>query len=245
MAGVQAAPRLLASTTGQVVQVEDTSSPPPRGTSVLSALAPPFSSPSPASPMGFGSTSAGSEQGVSSPPFTSCPMPLTSREPCWAVLRRSSHRAMAADGSMPTDEDSMTKAMRRKALLNAQLTPGMSSKSKSFLSLSNSQLSSKLFNVGVSLGRNEEEILVSANALRHMEIDRVRASPNAKCTPVNHSLDDDEATDTVDGQLLSHLVGEVSEVGLDEAMLGSIYDLQASSRKSKKNSDMKSIGHKM
>ena len=54
-----------------------------------------------------------------------------------------------------------------------------------------------------------------------------------------HPLDDDEATDNVDGQLLSHIVGEVSEVSLDETMLGSVYDLQASSRKSKKTSGKK------
>ena len=46
-------------------------------------------------------------------------------------------------------------------------------------------------------------------------------------------LDEDEATDNVDGQLLSHLVGEVTKVDLDGSGLGSIYDLQASGRKSK------------
>ena len=39
--------------------------------------------------------------------------------------------------------------------------------------------------------------------------------------------------DTIDVQLLTHLVGEVSEGGLDEAMLSSLYDLKASDRKSK------------
>ena len=66
-----------------------------------------------------------------------------------------------------------------------------------------------------------------------------RSYPNAKSRPVTSPLEDDEATDTVDGQLLSHLVGEISEVSLDETTLGSIYDMQASSRISKKTSDKK------
>ena len=110
----------------------------------------------------------------------------------------------------------------------------------SLLSFSTSQLTSRLFNVGVTMGRNEKEILVPANALRHMEIDRVKVYPNAMSTPAAPPLDEDEATDNVDGQLLSHLVGEVSEVDLDESRLGSIYDLQASGRKSKKASSKKS-----
>ena len=43
----------------------------------------------------------------------------------------------------------------------------------------------------------------------------------------------------MDGQLLSHLVGEVTEVGMDEIELGSIYDLHASDRKSKHTKDKK------
>jgi hypothetical protein len=38
------------------------------------------------------------------------------------------------------------------------------------------------------------------------------------------------------GQLLSHLVGEVSEEGLDEAMLGSCYELEAPDWKSRSSS---------
>ena len=125
------------------------------------------------------------------------------------MLRRSARHAVAADGTAATDEDALSKAMRRKAL---QFTPGMVSKSVSFVSQSTPQLSSRLFNVGVSLGRNEKEVLVSANALRHMEVDREKVSPCVLSTPTSHPLDDDEATDNVDGQLLSHLVGEVTEV---------------------------------
>ena len=52
-------------------------------------------------------------------------------------------------------------------------------------------------------------------------------------------VDDDEANATIDGQLLSHLVGEMTEVDMDEVELGSIYDLHASGRKSKSAKDKK------
>ena len=146
---------------------------------------------------------------------------------------------MAVDGSVATDEDSLATAMRRKALLNGQLTPGTSSKPKSFISLSTHQLSSRLHKVGVTMGRDEKEILVSANALKHMEFDWVKVYHNATIKPTATPLVEDEATDNVDGQLLSHLVGELSEVDLDGSGLGSIYDLQASGRKSKNASAKK------
>ena len=103
----------------------------------------------------------------------------TVQPPATATLRRSSRHTVAADGSAATDEDSLAKAMRRKALLNGQLTPGMSSKPKSFLSLSTHQLSTRLHKVGVTMGRDELEVAVSANALKHMEFDRVKVYPNA------------------------------------------------------------------
>jgi hypothetical protein len=64
-----------------------------------------------------------------------------------------------------------------------------------------------------------------------------------KCTPVVSSKsdtypidDEDEAYVISNGQLLSHLVGEVSEEGLDEAMLGSCYELEAPDWKSRSSS---------
>jgi hypothetical protein len=44
---------------------------------------------------------------------------------------------------------------------------------------------------------------------------------------------------TTDGHLLSYLVGDVFEVGLNEVGLNSVYDLKASTRKSKANSACK------
>jgi hypothetical protein len=55
----------------------------------------------------------------------------------------------------------------------------------------------------------------------------------------NLNLAEEEANVTMDGQLLINLVGIVSEVDLNEVMLSSLYDLQASGRKSKSSSNKK------
>ena len=49
-----------------------------------------------------------------------------------------------------------------------------------------------------------------------MEYDRLKVYPCANSRSVTTPLDDEEANATIDGQLLSHLVGEMTEVGLDE-----------------------------
>jgi hypothetical protein len=85
------------------------------------------------------------------------------------------------------------------------------------------------------LGSNNNAITVSANALRHMEFDRLKVNPKVSAKPGPSIQDDEELSATIDGQLLSHLVDEVAEVDLDELMLSSVYDLQASARKSKAN----------
>jgi hypothetical protein len=51
--------------------------------------------------------------------------------------------------------------------------------------------------------------------------------------------DDEEAADSTDGQLLSQLIGEVSDVIFDEARLSSLYELKASGRKSRSCSGKK------
>jgi ribosomal protein L12E/L44/L45/RPP1/RPP2 len=132
----------------------------------------------------------------------------------------------------------MARAMRRKAELNLD-TAGMKSCSKSFLPLPDIVISSKLASVGVSLGSNNNAISVSANALRHMEFDRLKVNPKVSAKPCTSIQDDEELSATIDGQLLSHLVDEVAEVDLDELMLSSVYDLKASARKSKANSASK------
>jgi hypothetical protein len=151
---------------------------------------------------------------------------------------------MEADGSKAMDEDTLTKAMRRKADLNLD-TAGMKSSTKSFLPLSDKVISSKLASVGVSLGSNNNAISVSVNALRHMEFDRLKVNPKVSAKPGPSIQDDEELSATIDGQLLSHLVDEVAEVDLDEWMLSSVYDLQASARKSKANSASKNLNFRL
>jgi hypothetical protein len=73
-----------------------------------------------------------------------------------------------------------------------------------------------------------------------MEYDRLTVSPKLQNVIVNTDLDEEEANATMDGQLLSSLVGVVSEIDLDEAMLGSLYELKAAGRKSKSSSVKKS-----
>jgi ribosomal protein L28 len=133
----------------------------------------------------------------------------------------------------------MAKAMRRKAASNLD-PPGISSSSKSFLSFNTPRIAANLHSVGVSLGKNDKEVSVSTNALRHMEYDRLKVTPKVLGKSDTSLLDDEELHATVDGQLLKHLVGEVSEVDLDEATLRSVYDLKASGRKSKASSTKKS-----
>jgi hypothetical protein len=145
---------------------------------------------------------------------------------------------VAEDGSVATDEDTMAKAMRRKAALNLD-DNGMCSKSSSFISLPTSVLSSKLNTVGIKLGKNLNEVNLSANVLRHMEYDRLTVDPKLRDIVDITELDKEEANATLDGQLLSSLVGVVSEIDLDESRLGSLFELQASGRKSRKSSNKK------
>jgi hypothetical protein len=123
--------------------------------------------------------------------------------------------------------------MRRKAEANLDYV-GTSKSSKSFLALPTPLIAANLNNVGLSLGNSASTISVSASALRRMEFDRLKVAPVSPSKPdLSLSHEDDEDVYAVsDGQLLSHLVGEVSEVGLDEDVFGSCFELQATERKS-------------
>jgi hypothetical protein len=141
------------------------------------------------------------------------------------------------DGATTTDEDSMAKAMRRKAESNLDFS-GTINSSKSFLTFPTPLMASKLHNVGLSLGSSISSISVLANALRRMEFDRLKFTPtlSSKSDTSFSDEDEEEAYTVSDGQLLSHLVGEVSEVGLDDTALGSCIELQAVERKSRLSS---------
>jgi hypothetical protein len=87
--------------------------------------------------------------------FFTSPLPLY--VPCVPMVRRSTRHAVAEDGSSTTDEDTMQKAMQRKAAMNLEFS-GMRSKSSSFVSLSTPVISSKLNVVGIRLGKNANEV---------------------------------------------------------------------------------------
>ncbi|XP_047084115.1 probable histidine kinase 2 [Lolium rigidum] len=93
--------------------------------------------------------------------------------------RCNTRHRVGPDGSATSDEDSLAKAMSRKAEVN--------------------------LNYSVSA------ISVSANALRRMEFDRIKLTPTIS-SKFDTSFSDEEVYAISDGQLLSHLVGEVSEV---------------------------------
>jgi hypothetical protein len=74
--------------------------------------------------------------------------------------RRTGRFGTHADGASVTDEDSMHRAMRRKAELNLDYSGiVIPSKVKSFISFSTPDITSKLGNVGVKIGTNENEFL--------------------------------------------------------------------------------------
>ena len=131
-----------------------------------------------------------------------------------------------------TDEDSLKKAMRRKAVRNLDYL-GTDISSKSFLFFSSNSIHSKLSSVGFNLGSCKEQVDVSTNVFRHMEFDRLTVIPKHSTVLTSTYLDEEEAIATSDGQLLSHLIGEVLEGGLDDDGLNSLYELKASCRKSK------------
>jgi hypothetical protein len=111
----------------------------------------------------------------------------------WAVW-------VAADGASTTDEDSLLRAMRRKAEINldysCMITP---SKAKSFLYFSMLDISTKLSNVGIKLGINEKDILVSSNVLRRMEVDRLTVTPKVSTLSRTTYVDEEEAIAQTDG----------------------------------------------
>jgi hypothetical protein len=130
----------------------------------------------------------------------------------------------------------MKRAMRRKAEKNLD-TAGTKQSAKSFTSFSYARISSNLSSVGVSLGNRSDEILVSANVLRQTELDRLTVVPNGSTRLETTIVDDDEEDDILDGQLLSAIIGNISEVDLEHAELSS--DLQASERGSRSSAGKK------
>jgi hypothetical protein len=153
--------------------------------------------------------------------------------------RWSTRHGVGHDEVSFTDKDSLAKAMRRKAVANLDFA-GTSQSSKSLLAFPTQLIAAILNNVGLSLGKGNSASTISASAfaLRRMEFDRLKVTHVSPRKPdFSLSNEDDEDVYAVsDGQLLSHLVSEVSEVGLDDNVLGSCFELQATERKSRTSS---------
>jgi hypothetical protein len=58
-----------------------------------------------------------------------------------------------------------------------------------------------------------------------MEYDQIMVVPKLQNVVDNTDLDEEEANATMNSQLISSLVGIVSERDLNEVMLGSLYEL--------------------
>jgi hypothetical protein len=129
----------------------------------------------------------------------------------------SARHGVGLDGAAATDEDSMAKAMRRKAETNLDFS-GTVKSSKSFLTFPTSLMDFKLHNVGLSLGTSVSSISVSTNTLKRMDFYKLKFTPTVLSKSYTYLSDDDGEEEEVYavsyGRLLSHLVGEVSEVGL-------------------------------
>jgi hypothetical protein len=97
-----------------------------------------------------------------SPSRTSSPSSTPPVVPSAPPSKRGTRHAVAEDGSIATDEDTMQKAMCCKATINIDYS-GIASKTSSFVSLSTPILSSKLNAISIKLGKNSSEINVSAN----------------------------------------------------------------------------------
>ena len=73
------------------------------------------------------------------------------------------------DGSSTTDGHSLSKVMLRQAernLYSLVSTPC----NKSFFSFSDTRISSSLNNVGITIGKNDNDVRISVGALKHREI---------------------------------------------------------------------------
>jgi hypothetical protein len=140
------------------------------------------------------------------------------------------------------NEDLLAKAMRCKAAANLDFA-GINKSSKYFLTFPTPLIHVNLNNVRVSLGKTVNAISVSANAFRRMEFDRIKLTPTILSKPdtLISDEDDEEVYAVSDGQLLTHLVEEVSEVGLGDKTLGSCIELQAAECKSRASSIKRNV----
>ena len=109
-------------------------------------------------------------------------------------------------------------------------------------SFDNSKVSSNITRLGVSLGRNENEIDFSVKALKQVEFDRLTVAPKSRILvdPLVSDEEDEESDANHEGRLLSHLVQDATEVDLEDTMRDTMLcELVASVRKNKSSSGKK------
>jgi hypothetical protein len=66
-----------------------------------------------------------------------------------------------------------------------------------------------------------------------MEVDHLTVTPKVSTFSNTTYVNDEEASNSFDAQLLSQLIREVSDIISDEDRLSSLYELKASGRKSR------------
>ena len=108
----------------------------------------------------------------------------------------------------------MARAMRRAASrsLDLQGTPSH----KSFLYFNNFRVASNITSLGVSVGRSEKEVEASVRAIKNLEFDRLAIAPKASSVIDPLMSDEEDVHESHDGQLLSHLIKDRTEVNLDD-----------------------------
>ena len=85
----------------------------------------------------------------------------------------------------------------------------------------------------MNYGKNEKDISILTNALKHLEYDLLKVTPCISSKSYSSHTDEKKLHATSDGQLLSHLIGAVSDVGLDEPGISSLIELTTFRHKSK------------
>ena len=134
------------------------------------------------------------------------------------------------------DELVLDKAKRRAAIRNLDNPAGTYPPGNISLKLPMDNSVAKLKSIGISMGSSSKEIIVSSNALKRIEVDKVKVQPKNKRADTNlnpFDLSDEEDPEN-ENRLLSHLIKDITDVDLDDLDLGMrICDLKVTGRKSK------------
>ena len=142
------------------------------------------------------------------------------------------------DGIPAADEHVLERAKQRAARWNLDSPAGTSPPGNisSNIKLPVINCVANLKSIGISMSSSSKEISVSSNALKRIEVDKVKVQPkNKKADTVLNPFDlSDEEDLENENKLLSHLIKDITNVDLDDPDLGMrICDLKVTGRKSK------------